>query len=86
MCESGLGMETPATRQKAGRLLKTCAFGAVKEPAGTSWATLMVACGSAIPVRLPQEAALGWSRSDSDGGKASDKEHETSHSEYLPRR
>src|SRR5262249_46270438 len=57
MCESGLGVDTTATRQNAGRLLNVCPLGAVNEPAGTDWASVTVACGSMRLVRLLQVAA-----------------------------
>ena len=56
MCESGLGVETTATRQNAGRLLNTWPL-MVNEPAGTDCASVTVACGSESEVRLVQVAA-----------------------------
>src|SRR5260221_12443036 len=57
MFESEVGLIAPATLQNAGKLAKTSPSGAVKVPAGTDCAAVIVVFGSASPAMLPQSAA-----------------------------
>src|ERR1035437_785577 len=63
MFESGVGLMTPVTRQKAGRLAMGLPSGGVKFPAGTDTALAMDAPGS---VRL----ASAWQDVAADAGTA----------------
>jgi hypothetical protein len=63
MSESLVGLISPTTRQKAGKLSKggpgaSTGFGAVNVPAGWDFANTMVVSGSASVARLSQVAAL----------------------------
>src|SRR5579862_4802795 len=66
MLESGAGLMTPATRQKAGRLGRGLPPGGVKLPAETSSAVLMVVAGRLSLARASQ----GWAAREAAGMQA----------------
>src|SRR5690349_10803356 len=57
MFESEVGVKVAATRQNAGRLIKTLPLGAVYVPAATGSAAVMVVSGNDKPARLAHIAA-----------------------------